>query len=85
MAFEVLWSRALVFFLTSTTYSFTVVLSVVLMGLAGGGLVATAIAKKRRDPAAWLAALQLFIGVCGFASLFILHGLDPSFISTKAT
>jgi spermidine synthase len=76
MAFEVLWSRALVFFLTSTTYSFTVVLSVVLMGLAGGGLAATAIAKKRRNPAAWVAALQLFIGVYGFASLFFLHGLD---------
>jgi spermidine synthase len=76
MAFEVLWSRALVFFLTSTTYSFTVVLSVVLMGLAGGGLIATAMAKSRRDAAAWLAALQIFIGLSGFASLFFLHGLD---------
>ena len=50
MAFEVLWSRALVFFLTSTTYSFTVMLSVVLMGLAGGGWAAAAMAKHRRDP-----------------------------------
>ena len=75
MAFEVLWSRALVFFLTSTTYSFTAVLSVVLMGLAGGGLVATVIAKKTLYPAAWVAALQLFIGIYGFASLFILPGL----------
>lgn len=77
MAFEVLWSRALVFFLTSTTYSFTVVLSVVLMGLAGGGMAATAIAKKQRFPVVGVAALQLFIGLYGFATLFFLHGLDP--------
>jgi spermidine synthase len=76
MAFEVLWSRALVFYLTSTTYSFTVVLSVVLTGLAVGGLAATVIAKKTRRPAAWIAALQIFIGIYGFASLFFLPGLD---------
>ncbi|MBN2188472.1 MAG: fused MFS/spermidine synthase [Chitinispirillaceae bacterium] len=76
MAFEVLWSRALVFFLTSTTYSFTVVLSVVLAGLAGGGLAAAAIAKKRPFPVPWFAALQLFIGVYGFATLFFLQNLD---------
>jgi spermidine synthase len=78
MAFEVLWSRALVFFLTSTTYAFTTVLSVMLAGLAVGGLIAAAIAKKRRDPAAWLAALLLCIGVWGFASPFLLHALDPA-------
>jgi len=78
MAFEVLWSRALVFFLTSTTYAFTTVLSVVLAGLAGGGLTAAAIAKNRSNPAAWVAALMFFIGFWGFASPFLLHGLDPA-------
>lgn len=77
MAFEVLWSRALVFFLTSTTYSFTVVLSVVLAGLAFGGMVATVIARKWRTHLVWIAALQLFIGLYGFASLLLLHHLDP--------
>jgi spermidine synthase len=77
MAFEVLWSRALVFFLMSTTYAFTTVLSVMLIGLAIGGLFAAALAKKRRDPTAWLAALMLCIGIAGFASPFLLHALDP--------
>jgi spermidine synthase len=78
MAFELLWSRALVFFLTSTTYAFTTVLSVILAGLAVGGLFAAAITKKRRDPAGWLAALLLCIGIGGFASPFLLHALDPA-------
>ena len=78
MAFEVLWSRALVFFLTSTTYAFTTVLSVMLAGLAIGGLIASAITKKRRDPTAWLAMLLLCIGIWGFASPFLLHALDPA-------
>jgi spermidine synthase len=76
MALEVLWSRALVFFLTSTTYSFTVVLSVVLMGLAGGGLLATGMVKKWPFPARWVAVLQLFIGIYGFVTLFFLPGLN---------
>jgi spermidine synthase len=76
MALEVLWGRALVFFLTSTTYSFTIVLSVVLAGLAVGGIVAAAIAKKGRQTAAWVAALQFFIGIYALASLFFLHNLD---------
>jgi spermidine synthase len=78
MAFEVLWSRALVFFLTSTTYAFTTTLSVVLMGLAGGGLAAAVVARSRRDPVAWIAALQVCIGFWGFASPFLLHGIDPA-------
>ena len=78
MAFEVLWSRVLVFFLMSTTYAFTTVLSVMLAGLAVGGLIAAALTKKRRDPSLWLAALLLCIGVWGFASPFLLHALDPT-------
>ena len=78
MAFEVLWSRALVFFLTNTTYAFTTMLSVVLAGLAIGGLFAAAITKKRRDPAACLAAFLVCIGIWGFASPFLLHALDPA-------
>ena len=48
-----------------------------LIGLAIGGLFAAALAKKRRDPTAWLAALMLCIGMAGFASPFLLHALDP--------
>jgi spermidine synthase len=76
MAFEILWSRTLVFFLSSTTYSFTIVLSVVLVGLAAGGAAAAVIAKKTDRTTTWIAAMQLFTGVYGFIALFLLRHLD---------
>ncbi len=75
MAFEVLWSRVLVFFLTSTTYSFTVTLSVVLGGLALGGVVATFVAKSKHA-VIWIAVMQVFIGLYGFFTPFFLPFLD---------
>jgi predicted membrane-bound spermidine synthase/Tfp pilus assembly protein PilF len=75
MAFEVLWSRILVFFLTSTTYSFTVTLSVVLGGLALGGMTATVIVKSKCS-INWVAAMQVFIGLYGFSTHFFLPALD---------
>ena len=77
MAFEVLWSRALVFFLSNTTYAFTTVLSVVLLGLAGGGMAAAVIARNTKSLPAWIAALQLCAGLLGFASPWILQHIDP--------
>jgi spermidine synthase len=79
MAFEVLWSRGLVFFLSSTTYAFTTVLSVVLAGLAVGSAAATAIGRipDPRRLLAWIAALQLCIALSGFTSPWFLHHLDP--------
>jgi len=40
--------------------------------------------KKRRDPAACLAAFLVCIGIWGFASPFLLHALDPQYILQKA-
>jgi spermidine synthase len=77
LAFEVLWSRGLVFFLSSTTYAFTTVLSIVLLGLAVGGMAAARIgAGNSRRTVAWIAALQLLAGCLGFASPFILQHID---------
>jgi spermidine synthase len=75
MAFEVLWSRVLVFFLTSTTYSFTVTLSVVLGGLAVGGMAATIISKSRQKKI-WVFGMLNFIGLYGFSILLLLPVLD---------
>ena len=76
MALEVLWSRGLVFFLSSTTYAFTTVLSVVLLGLVFGAVIATFAAKKIRNPVYWIAALQGCIGILAFSSPWILHHID---------
>jgi spermidine synthase len=75
MAFEVLWSRVLVFFLTSTTYSFTVTLSVVLGGLALGGMTARIVSKSKRQHV-WVSGLQFLIGMYGFSILLLMPVLD---------
>ena len=77
MAYEILWSRGLVFFLSSTTYAFTTVLSVVLAGLAFGGIIAALIAKKLNSAVGWIAGLQLCIGLLGFSSPWVLQHIDP--------
>jgi spermidine synthase len=73
MAYEVLWSRGLVFFLSSTTYAFTMVLSTVLTGLAFGGILAARVAKKTVDPVRWIASLQLCAGLLAVASPWLLQ------------
>jgi spermidine synthase len=76
MAFEVLWSRGLVFSLSSTTYAFTTVLSVVLAGLAAGSLAAAVIARNSLRVPAWIAGLQLCIGIVGLSSPWMLQHID---------
>jgi len=76
LAFEVLWSRGLVFFLSSTTYAFTTVLSIVLLGLAVGGMAAARIGGNSKRMVAWIAALQLLAGCLAFASPFCLQHID---------
>ncbi len=80
MALEVLWSRSLVFFLSSTTYAFSSVLSVVLLGLSCGGTVAAFIVRNNRRPVLWIAALQLAVAFAGFASPWLLQHIDPSIL-----
>ena len=62
MAFEVLWTRILVFTLGSTVYAFTVILATVLTGLAAGSRLFVAL-ERRRHPLSTLAVALLGAGV----------------------
>jgi len=74
---------ALWFFPHKHDISFTAVLSVVLMGLRAEDWSRRSL-QKNTISAAWVATLQLFIGIYGFASLFILPVFIQSFISMKS-
>ena len=54
LALEIIWFRALVMFLPATTYAFTMILAVVLGGIAGGSAIVDdlAAARSRLDPPA---------------------------------
>ncbi len=61
MAYEVLWTRVLVFGLTSTVYAFTLILATFLLGLALGSRLFIAIERRPR-PLVALAAAHVLAG-----------------------
>jgi spermidine synthase len=50
MAAEVLWSRALIFFVGSSTYAFSAILVAYLVGIALGSWIASRFVRRLRDP-----------------------------------
>lgn len=66
MALEVLWSRAVGVVIGASTYSFTVILTAYLLGLAAGAAVMTRFMHRVRSVSAWVA------GACALAGLGVL-------------
>lgn len=82
LAVEVIWTRWFALVLTSSVYSFTTVLSVVLLAVAVGNAVAAKVA--RRSNATLIAATALFVASCYL--LLVLYFADEvvwSFISLQ--
>jgi spermidine synthase len=63
LALEVVWFRLMTQAVDATTYAFTSMLAVVLVGIALGGAVAARVLRRERDWHAWLAAVQLGTGL----------------------
>jgi spermidine synthase len=69
-ALEIIWFRMLVVLLRPTTYAFTVMLATVLGGIAVGSWIATPLISRRRpNPLALLAGLELLIGLAAVFSM----------------
>jgi spermidine synthase len=76
LGLEVAWSRSLVFtfeLLKNTTYSFTAMLAVFLVGIALGSAVATPWVERERKPFRVFATLQVLIGLASIFSFFVLY------------
>jgi len=75
LAYEVLWTRILVFFLGSTTYAFATMLSAFLFGIAAGSFIFAKIAdlpyfrKRLQHQVSILGIVQVFIGLSAIALL----------------
>jgi spermidine synthase len=68
IALELCWSRLVALCVGGTTYAFSIVLAVYLLGLGGGALVYAAAARRHVSPVKLLAASQLALGLlllCG--------------------
>ena len=62
LAYEILWTRSLLYFLGLTTYTFTTILTTFLIGIALGSMIASLFADRLRDHLSWFAAIELLIG-----------------------
>ena len=85
LAYEVLWTRIMVFFLGSTTYAFATMLAAFLFGIALGSIVFARWVDRIKQPVAVFGILQLGIGL--FALILMpafeeLYGLTSTFQST---
>lgn len=76
LAYQVLWNRGLIFcfeLMKNTTYVFSAILTVYLLGLALGSALMSPVARRVRDPLALFAALQILLGVSVLASVGVLQ------------
>ncbi len=80
LSYEVIWTRALAFFIGNSTYAFSAMLTTFLCGLALGSLLFARLSDRRANPVALLGALQVGIGVYGVLTIAIFgrlfYGLD---------
>jgi len=86
LAYEVLWTRILVFFLGSTIYAFTIMLATFLCGLSLGSLVFSYFTDRHTFSITTLGILEILIGLLGVVSLLqfgLLHGLIDRLLGTS--
>ncbi len=76
LAYEVFWTRILVFFLGSTTYAFATMLAAFLTGIAFGSAVLSRLLPRIRRPTLALGAVQALIGIASVLSLPIISEMN---------
>ncbi len=75
LAYEVVWTRALIFFISSTTYSFTIILTTFLIGITLGSLIISRRVDKIRNLIFWFSLLEVVIAVFALATIPLLKNL----------
>src|SRR5215470_13457985 len=75
LSYEVIWTRALTFFVGNSTYAFSAMLTTFLCGLALGSALVTRFSDRSRNVLALLGALQVGIGVYGVLTIVVLGRL----------
>jgi spermidine synthase len=80
LSYEVIWTRALVFFVGNSTYAFSAMLTTFLCGLALGSLTMAKVSDQTWNLVLVLGLLQLCTGIYGLLTIPILgqlfYGLD---------
>jgi len=75
LGYEVVWFRILSNFTLNSVYSFTVLLSIFILGLSIGSFLASRLVDSAKSPISAFAIIQLGIGVSAVLSLYVFHRL----------
>ncbi|MCZ6725933.1 MAG: fused MFS/spermidine synthase [Acidobacteria bacterium] len=81
LAFEVLWTRILVFHVGSSVYAYSLMLVVVLLGIGLGSLIATPWADRLVSPLSALGLIELGIGLWIPLQILLFNQLDNMFLA----
>jgi spermidine synthase len=81
LALEVLWTRALVFFLDNSTHAFTTILTAFLLGIAVGSLVIARFIDTKTKLLAWFGSIEVLIGISAALAIPILNNSTSVFQS----
>jgi len=79
LAYEVFWTRALVFFLDNSTHAFTTILTSFLLGIALGGIAIAGFVDRGKRLLGWLGAIEVLIGASAILAMPILNHSIPVF------
>jgi spermidine synthase len=69
LGYEVLWTKAIAFFIGSSVYAFSAMLTTFLFGLGLGGVVVAKFADRLKRPWFWFGLIEIAIGVSALASI----------------
>lgn len=76
LAYEVVWTRALIFFVSSTTYSFTLILTTFLVGIALGSFIMARQVDRLKRALLWFAILEIIIALAAIVTIPLFRNLD---------
>lgn len=77
LALEVLWTRALVYYLDNSTHAFTTVLTAFLLGIALGSAMIARFADRRMRLLAVFGVVEVLIGISALVAIPILGASSP--------
>ena len=77
LSYEVLWTKSMIFFLPNNTYSFSIMLTTYLAGIAIGSFIFSGVVKKLNGLLTLLGILQFLIGISAVFSVIMLYRIDP--------
>ena len=83
MAGEIVWTRALVFFIHNSTYAFSSVVAVYLLGISGGAACATRLTRSPKGSMRWLAVALSALCLSTLCSVAVFRNL-PSLATLMA-